>query len=268
MITKTNAIRRKLADNQKRVKDRIDAACAKARRNPDTVKLVAVTKYVELDVVRHALDIGILDIGESRPQQLNQRAGMMHEFIERKAVLSGRREAPGPRPRWHMIGHLQRNKVKLVLPWVELIHSVDSLRLAEDLHDQAKKLGRTVDVLLQVNTSGEKSKYGVAVGAVPHLMEHFVEWPGIRLRGLMTMAPLESTPVELRLYFDRLRDVFDDVKGEKLVGPDFTELSMGMSSDFETAIEAGATIVRIGSSLFEGLTISNAQDEEGHEDEP
>lgn len=268
VITKTNALRRKLADNQKRVKDRIDAACAKARRNPDTVKLVAVTKYVELDVVRHALDLGILDIGESRPQQLNQRAGMMHEFIERKAVLSGRREAPGPRPRWHMIGHLQRNKVKLVLPWVELIHSVDSLRLAEDLHDQAKKLGRTVDVLLQVNTSGEKSKYGVAVGAVPHLMEHFVEWPGIRLRGLMTMAPLDCTPVELRLYFDRLRDVFEDVKGEKLVGPDFTELSMGMSSDFETAIEAGATIVRIGSSLFEGLTISNAQDEEGHEDEP
>ncbi len=268
VITKTNAVKRKLAENQRRVKDRIEQACAKARRDPKTVKLVAVTKYVELDIVRHALDLGILDIGESRPQQLNQRAGMMHEFIERKSVLSGRREAPGPRPRWHMIGHLQRNKVKLVLPWVELIHSVDSLRLAEDLHEQAKKLGRTVDVLLQVNTSGEKSKYGVAVGAVPHLMEHFTEWPNIRLCGLMTMAPLDCTPVELRLYFDRLRDVFDDLKGEKTMGAHFKEISMGMSSDFETAIEAGATIVRIGSALFEGLTISNAQDEDGHEDAP
>lgn len=253
MIAKTNVVKKKLAENLKRVRDRIEKACQRAHRDPATIRLIAVTKYVELDVIRNALELGIHDIGESRALQLNQRAGMIHEFIERKSVLSGRREPPGPRPRWHMVGHLQRNKIKLVVPWIELIHSVDSLRLAEDIHDQAKKLGRTVDFLLQVNTSGEKSKFGVAVGAVPHLLEHFAEWPNIRLCGLMTMAPIDCPPGELRLYFDRLKDVFDDLKGEKHLGPHFSEISMGMSSDFETAIEAGATMVRLGSTLFEGL---------------
>ncbi|MCG8404733.1 MAG: YggS family pyridoxal phosphate-dependent enzyme [Phycisphaerales bacterium] len=252
-MTKTTAVKRRLIENQKRIQERIEKACARAHRDPSEVRLVAVAKYVELDVIRQALDLGILDIGESRAQQLNQRAGMVHEFIERKSVLSGRREMAA-RPRWHMVGHLQRNKIKLVVPWVELIHSVDNLRLAEELHDQATKVGRVVDVLLQVNTSGEKSKFGVAVGAVPHLAEHFSEWSGVRLCGLMTMAPAEVSPVELRLYFERLRDIFEDLRGERVAGSHFKELSMGMSSDFETAVESGATIVRIGSLLFEGLT--------------
>lgn len=255
-MTKTTAIKRRLAENLKRVQGRIEKACARANRQPDEVRLVAVVKYVELDVIRQVLELGIVDIGESRAQQLNQRAGMIHESIERRSVLSGRRDGPTPRPRWHMVGHLQRNKVKLVVPWIELIHSLDSLRLAEDLHEQATKVGRVVDYLLQVNTTAEKSKYGVAVGAVPHLAEHFKEWHGIRMCGLMTMAPADATPMELRLYFDRLRDVFEDLRGEGLVGPHFTELSMGMSSDFETAVEAGATLVRIGSALFAGLSES------------
>lgn len=252
-MTRTSAVKRRLSENYKRVRDRIGRACERAGRSAAEVRLVAVAKYVDLEVVRQALDLGILDIAESRALQLNQRAGMMHELIERRNVLSGRRET-NVRPRWHMVGHLQRNKVKLVVPWTELIHSVDSLRLAEDLHTQAQKVGRVVDILLQVNTSGEKSKFGVAVGAVSHLAEHFVEWPGIRLCGLMTLAPLGVNPGELRLYFDRLRDVFEDLRGERFLGPSFRELSMGMSSDFETAIEAGATIVRIGSALFEGLS--------------
>ncbi len=252
-MTRTSAVKRRLSENYKRVRDRIGRACERAGRSAAEVRLVAVAKYVDLEVVRQALELGILDIAESRALQLNQRAGMMHELIERRNVLSGRRET-NVRPRWHMVGHLQRNKVKLVVPWTELIHSVDSLRLAEDLHTQAQKVGRVVDILLQVNTSGEKSKFGVAVGAVSHLAEHFVEWPGIRLCGLMTLAPLGVNPGELRLYFDRLRDVFEDLRGERFLGPSFRELSMGMSSDFETAIEAGATIVRIGSALFEGLS--------------
>lgn len=259
MISNLASVRRRLSDNLKRVKDRIAAACQRARRNPDDIRLVAVTKYVEVDVIRQLLELGILDVGESRGQQLNQRAGMMHEFIERKNVLSGRREGPPARPRWHMVGHLQRNKVKLVVPWAELIHSVDSLRLAEDLHLQASKLGRVVDVLLQVNTSGERSKYGVAVGAATHLAEHFTILPSIRLCGLMTMAPLDTPPAEIRLAFDRLRDIFEDMRGERHVGPDFKHLSMGMSNDFEMAIEAGATMVRIGSLVFDGLTSSIAQ---------
>jgi len=263
-MTKATTIKRRLSENLKRIHDRMDQACARAGRDPAGVRLVAVTKYVELDVIRQALELGIVDLGESRAQQLNQRAGMIHESMERKSVLSGRREGgAGPtgfvRPRWHMIGHLQRNKVKLVLPWVELIHSVDSLRLAEDLHQEATKLGRVVDFLLQVNTSAEKSKFGVAVGAVSHLAEHFASWSGIRLCGLMTMAPIDANPTTLRLYFERLRDVFEDLRAERLVGPAFQELSMGMSHDFETAIEAGATMVRIGSALFEGLGTSVGQ---------
>ena len=266
MVTNVATVRRKLAENLKHVRDRIEAACKRARRDPEEIRLVAVTKYVDLDVIRQTLELGILDIGESRAQQLNQRAGMIHEFIERRSVLAGRRDAGIPRPKWHMVGHLQRNKVKLVLPWCEMIHSVDSLRLAEELHQQAERLGRTVDILLQINTSGEKSKFGIAVGAAPHLVEHLAEWNRVRLCGLMTMAPADSTPGELRLYFERLRDVFDDMKGELKIGDHFREVSMGMSADFEIAIECGATMVRIGSTLFEGLISPTAAAND--EDEP
>jgi pyridoxal phosphate enzyme (YggS family) len=262
VVSNVSSVRRKLSENLKRLRDKIAAACARARRDPADIRIVAVTKYVEADVIRQAIEMGILDLGESRAQQLNQRAGMMHEFIERKNVLVGRQEGASVRPRWHMIGHMQRNKVKLVVPWAELIHSVDSLRLAEDLHQQAERLGRVVPILLQVNTSGEKSKYGVAVGAAPHLTEHFASWPGIKLRGLMTMAPLDAPPAEIRLSFERLRDVFEDMRGDSNVGPDFTELSMGMSNDFEVAIEAGATMIRIGHTLFEGLSNPAASTEE------
>lgn len=267
MVTNVATVRRKLSENLKRVRDRIESACRRARREPDELRLIAVTKYVDLDVIRQALELGLLDLGESRPQQLNQRAGMIHEFIERRNVLAGRRDAGIPRPHWHMVGHLQRNKVKLVLPWCEVIHSVDSLRLAEELHQQAHRLGRTVDILLQINTSGEKSKFGIAVGAAPHLVEHLAEWNRIRLCGLMTMAPADSKPGELRLYFERLRDVFEDMKGELKIGDHFRELSMGMSSDFEIAIECGATMVRIGSTLFEGLA-SATPPEPDDEEEP
>ena len=262
VITNATTVRRRLSENLKRVRERIEAVCVRARRDPNAVRLVAVTKYVELDVVRQLMELGVQDVGESRAQQFNQRAGMIQELNERRGVLAGRREPPVYRPRWHMVGHLQRNKIKLVLPWAELIHSVDSLRLAEDLHLQATEVGRVVDILLQVNTSGEKSKFGVAVGAAPHLAEHFVGWPGIRLRGLMTMGPLGSTPYEIRLGFERLRDVFEDMRGERHVGPHFQELSMGMSDDFEAAIESGSTMVRIGRALFEGLvTVADADDE-------
>ena len=260
MNTPVATVKRRLTENLKRVRGTIEAACSRARRDPDTVRIVAVTKYVDMDVLRQAMELGLLDLGESRAQQLSQRAGMIHEHIDRKNTLSGRKDKL-PRPRWHMVGHVQRNKIKLILPWCELVHSVDSLRLAEDLHQHGERVGRVVDILLQVNTSGERSKFGVAVGAVPHLAEQFAEWPGIRLRGLMTMAPLDVQPGELRLFFERLKDVFTDMRDEGLVGPDFTELSMGMSSDYETAIECGATMVRLGHALFEGMMTTPPEDD-------
>lgn len=270
VTSNTALLRRRLTENAKRIRERIEAACTRTDRDADAIRVVAVTKYVEMNIVRQALELGILDLGESRAQQLNRRAGMVHELMERRSVLAGsggaRREAIAGRPRWHMVGHLQRNKVKLVLPWVELIHSVDSIRLAEDLHTQATKVGRVVDILLQVNTSAEKSKFGVAVGAVTHMAEHFVAWPGIRLCGLMTMGPLGATPQEVRLCFDRLRDIFEDMRGARYLDSHFKELSMGMSDDFEIAIEAGATMVRIGSALFEGLTSTAVPSGESEDD--
>lgn len=254
--------RRRLAENLKRIRGCIADACTRANRDPADVRIIPVTKAVEIDILRQVLEAGMIDLGESRAQQLNQRAGMIHEFIERRAVLGGRRERALPRPRWHMVGHLQRNKIKLVLPWVEMIHSVDSLRLAEELHVEATKMGRVVDILLQVNTTAEKAKFGVAVGAATHLVEQFGLWSGIRLRGLTTMAPLEAKPGELRLCFERLSEIFRDIRKDHALGPDFAELSMGMSNDYETAVECGATIVRLGRTLFDGLSTGRSEDTE------
>jgi len=253
MTANLTSVRRRLADNYKRVRDRIEDACARAHRDPAELTLVAVTKEVEIDIIRQTFEMGLIDLGESRAQQFNQRAAMVHEFVTRRQRLGGPADRAQPMPRWHMIGHLQRNKVKLVLPWADLIHSVDSLRLAEEIDKTAEKLGRAAPALLQVNTSGERSKSGVAVGAVTHVAEQLAQMTGLKLRGLMTMAPADATPAEIRLYFDRLREVLEDLRTDGTVPRDCTLLSMGMSHDYPIAIEAGATHVRLGHALFEGI---------------
>ena len=151
-----------------------------------------------------------------------------------------------------MIGHLQRNKVRQVLPMVSLIHSVDTLRLAEEIDLAAEKLNLKPKVLLQVNTSMEPQKYGIPVGAATHLAEQLRTLENIRVCGLMTMAPLTRNQDVIRACFTRARELFVEMKGEGIVNRDFTELSMGMSNDYETAIEEGATILRIGSAIFAG----------------
>jgi len=153
---------------------------------------------------------------------------------------------------WHMIGHLQRNKVRQILPIVSLIHSVDTLRLAEEINSSAARLHLTPKVLLQVNTSNEPQKYGVPIGAATHLAEQIETLPHLKLIGLMTMAPLTRNTDVVRGCFARARELFCEMRGEKIVGNQFTELSMGMSSDYEIAIEEGATILRIGSAIFAG----------------
>jgi len=245
-------MKRKLSENYKRVRDRIQAACHRSSRDPGDVRLVAVTKLVEVDVIRAVIEMGMVDLGERRVQELVKRAGMINEHLARRRTLE-----PGtcpPTPRWHMIGHLQRNKVRQLLPWVDMIHSLDSLRLAEEISNEAVKLGRVVPCLIEINVSGEKSKYGIAVGAASYLAEQVVEMPGVSIVGLMTMAPLVENAEEVRSYFRRLREMFEDMKNEGVVKPEFRELSMGMTNDFEVAIEEGATLVRIGTALFEGLT--------------
>ncbi|MBI4581963.1 MAG: YggS family pyridoxal phosphate-dependent enzyme [Planctomycetes bacterium] len=245
------SVRRKLSDNLKRIRERMVAACRRCRRRPDEVRLIAVTKTVEVDVIRSAIEAGLLDLGESRVQELVRRAGMIREHLSRRRVID--RDDVPPNPRWHMIGHLQRNKVRTLLPWVDMVHSLDSLRLAEEISEEAARTRNVVPGLIEVNVSGEKSKFGIAVGAVPHLVEHLRGLAGIRIIGLMTMAPICEDPEETRPYFARLREIFEDMRSERIVGPEFRELSMGMSGDFEVAIEEGATMVRIGTALFEGV---------------
>ncbi len=244
-------MRRKLTDNLKRIRDRMQQACARSGRQLNDVKLVAVTKTVEVDVIRCALECGLVDFGESRVQALIKRAGMICEYLSRRRKLEP--ENAPPDPNWHMIGHLQRNKVRMLLPWTHIIHSLDSLRLAEEISAEAEKLNRVIPTLIEVNIANEKSKFGIAVGAAAHFARSIENLPGLKVIGLMAMAPWVEDPEKVRPYFVRLREVFEDMRYEKVVGPAFRELSMGMSNDFEVAIEEGATMVRIGTALFEGV---------------
>jgi pyridoxal phosphate enzyme (YggS family) len=247
-------IRRKLAENLKRVEQRVRNACERAGRDPAGVTIVAITKYASLDVIRTMVDMGFSDLGENRVQELTKRAAAVNESLARRArdVSSGLK----PRPRWHMVGHLQRNKVKALLPWVEMIHSVDSLRLAEEVDSQAAKLDRVIPVLLEVNAGDEPTKQGVAVAATTHLAEQIATLERIELRGLMAMAPFTDDESRIRYVFGRTRELFDEIVSKRLCGAQFRDLSLGMSSDFEYGIEAGATYLRIGSALFEGIALS------------
>jgi len=194
-----------------------------------------------------------VDLAENRVQQLVQRAALLDEFLHRRMQLSGAAPDAHATPsavRWHMIGHLQRNKVKQVIPIVKLIHSVDSLRLAEELQTLGNRLDKTFDVLMQVNASGESTKYGVSSPAVPYLAEQIDTMVHLRLRGLMTMAPYSENPEDARPTFIRTRELFEELRQQKIGGPDFNILSMGMTNDFEIAIEQGANLLRIGRAIF------------------
>ena len=247
-------MKRRLADNWKRVQRRIAEACGRAKRDPASVTTVAITKYASLDIVRVLVDLDVPNLGENRVQELTKRAAMVNEWLGRRArdLSAGAK----PRPHWHMVGHLQRNKVKQVLPWIDLIHSVDSLRLAEEIDAQAARLERVIPILMQVNASGEASKSGVAVAATTHLAEQIASLPHLELRGLMTIAPLTDDETVIRNTFERTRELFDEIVSERTCGPQFKDLSIGMSNDFEYAIEYGATYVRIGSALFEGIELA------------
>ncbi len=247
-------MKRKLQENFKEVERRIADACACVGRNPAGVRLVSVTKSVPFDVIRTMVELGMQDLGENQVQALTKRAAMMQEWLNRR-----HRSTSSPvlkRPRWHMIGHLQRNKVKTLLPWIEMIHSIDSLRLAEEVDAQAAKLDRVIPILLEVNASGESTKQGVAVAATTHLAEQIQTLPHINVHGLMTMAPLTEDEGVIRHTFERTRELFDEVISLRICGPQFKELSLGMSGDFEIGIEYGATFVRIGTALFKGIELA------------
>jgi hypothetical protein len=231
----TRAVR--IADNLNRVRERIAAAAASADRRPEEVQLVGVTKYVGSAEAAELLAAGCPHLGESRPQQLWDKA------VE--PSLTG--------ARWHLIGHLQRNKVRRTLPCVDLIHSVDSLRLALTINDVAAELGCSTRVLLEVNCSGDDEKHGLSPDGLKELLPRLEALKHVEACGLMTMAARVGDDFVAAGNFAVLRELRDAMKSECPPSVHLTELSMGMSNDFEIAIRAGATIVRIGSLLFDGI---------------
>jgi len=241
MAVTLDRIRKNLSEIGKRVSD----ACARSGRNSDDISLVAVTKTEEIGVIKHLIDAGVTDFGESRAQDLGVKVDELEKYISRR-----RNPLPGE-IKWHMVGHVQRNKVKKIAECAGMVHSVDSLRLAEELNDRMEGMDRVMEILLQVNCSLESQKFGCAVGAALPLAESIVSMDGLKLAGLMTMGPMDEDPESSRNSFIRLRELFDEMKKERIGGDDFKHLSMGMSDDFEVAVEEGATIIRVGRALFQ-----------------
>ena len=248
------ASQQQLRDSYKKVRDQIASAAIRSGRRPSDIVMVAVTKTASPDQIRTLVELGHADLGENRVQQLQQRVATLDEFLSRKRTLgSAAPKANDQSPdlvRWHMIGHLQRNKVKAVVPIVRLIHSIDSLRLAEEVHAFAAKHDRVADVLIQVNAAGESQKFGIAIPAVLHLAEQMDSMMHLRVRGLMTMAPYTENPEDSRETFARTAELFTEMRSAKIGSGDCNILSMGMSDDFEVAISEGANVVRIGRALF------------------
>lgn len=237
-------VTQRLAD----IKDRIASAAGRAGRDPDQVFVIAVTKTATASQVRELLAGGHEDFGESRMQHLVRMISQVDEYRQRQRELHDAVLVPET-VRWHFVGHLQRNKVQRILPAVRMIHSVDSLRLAEEIQATHREQDAPAEVLIQVNITGEKSKYGVAPAAARHLVDQVDTMLGVRVRGLMCMAPQFDDPQEARPVFERAGDLFQDILHSGATDR-FNILSMGMSNDFEIAVECGANLVRIGRALF------------------
>lgn len=276
-----------LAERYELVKSRIAGAAKRSGRRAEDILLVAVTKYATPEQVRELLALGHRDLGENRVQHLLQQAAMVEEYQSRLKALPATRKAaadaaatlfdsvpgkPGiPDPaattaRWHMIGHLQRNKAKKIVELVRLTHSVDSLRVAEELQTLALKKDRVIDVLIQVNCSGEDQKFGCPIPATIPLAEQIGSMINVRVRGLMTMAAYSENPEDSRHCFARCRELFEELKGSGVVEGPVNILSMGMTGDFEVAIEEGANCVRIGSAIFGEPPVSSGDEAESDEE--
>ncbi len=230
--------RRLLTQRLAHIEGRIAAACARAGRDRRDVTLVAVTKTVTAEIAAILPGLGIMDLGESRPQELWHKAAAISLPV-----------------RWHLVGHLQRNKVERTLPFASLIHSVDSVRLLDAIRQEAEQQDRTVDVLLEVNVSREPNKQGFAPETLSDRLRELQGRTGrVRIQGLMTMAAIDGDADSARAAFAELRQRRDDLRQRfDDTAIDLRHLSMGMTNDFEIGIEEGATIIRIGTALFEGL---------------
>ncbi len=222
-----------IAENIKSVTQRISRSCEKSGRPTDAVKLVCVTKEASLSEIEEVLALGVKDIGENRVRDA---------LVKYKAI--------GGRAIWHLVGHLQTNKVKDAVRIFSLIHSVDSARLAKEIDAQAKRMDKIQDILIQVNASGEESKFGVAPDEVSKLFKEIALYPNINILGLMAIAPEVNNPEDARPYFNKLRELRDRLNEQRTTNDERRILSMGMTNDFEVAIEEGSDLVRVGRAIF------------------
>lgn len=222
-----------LKDNLKEVEEKVQAACDRAGRKREEVTLIAVSKTKPVEMLREIYDENIRDFGENKVQELCDKIEQMPSDIK-----------------WHMIGHLQRNKVKYIVGRVELIHSVDSYRLAEEINIQAKKKNIVVPILVEVNIAHEESKFGISEEDAIQLVEEIAELENVKICGLMTIAPYVENPEDNRLYFRKIKQLSVDIRNKNIDNVSMKILSMGMTGDYEVAIEEGATMVRVGTGIF------------------
>lgn len=221
-----------IKENLAEVEKRISEAAKRSGRKREDITFIAVTKTHSAEMMNEAIELGVTDIGENKPQEVRDKYA---------DVLPAK---------WHLIGHLQTNKVKYIIDKVCLIHSVDSIKLMDEIERQAEKHGLTMDILIQVNISGEETKSGVRPDEVYALLKHAGELNHVKVKGLMTIAPKSDNPTENSLHFDNMRKLFVDISRNMCDNVNMQYLSMGMSGDYETAIECGANMVRIGSAVF------------------
>ena len=222
-----------IRDNIEYINRLKDEAARKSGRTGDDVLLVAVTKLHDTDEINEAIDCGITDIGENKVQEI------LNKYEKVKPV------------RWHLIGHLQTNKVKYIIDKVAMIHSVESLHLAKEIDKRAAQHGVTMDVLIQVNSAEEESKFGISVEETEQMIRDILDnCPNVRIRGLMCIAPYEEDPENAAIYFREVKELFDRYKKIDHPNLDFKYLSMGMSNDFQVAIEEGSNLIRVGTAIF------------------
>ena len=215
------------------VKNEINDACLRGNRNREDVTLIAVSKTKPVETLQEAYDLGVRVFGENKVQELVDKYEVLPKDIH-----------------WHMIGHLQRNKVKYIIDKVDCIHSVESIRLAETIEKEAAKHERIIDVLVEVNVAGEDSKFGLSPEEVPAFVEEIAKFPHIRVKGLMTIAPFVENPEENRPIFKVLKELSVDIASKNIDNVSMNVLSMGMTNDYQVAIEEGATMVRVGTGIF------------------
>lgn len=220
-------------DNLETINKKIKEAALKVNRDPQEIKLVAVTKTATLEQIKEAINGGVKIIGENKVQEAKGKCQVLTTEVK-----------------WHLIGHLQTNKVKYAVEIFDLIHSVDSIKLAKEIDKRSVQFKKTIDVLIEVNISGEETKYGYNPEKVEAFLKEISEFSGIRVRGLMTIAPISKNKEEVRPYFRRLRELSERIRDKNIKNIKMDYLSMGMTDDFEIAIEEGANMVRIGRGIF------------------